>query len=190
MTQQGKNAIDTLLAESLIELSAKKSIEKITIKEITDKAGVIRPTFYNHFQDKYELIECIIKRDLLEPSIPLINAGMIKEAIVLILTQIQSNDVFYKKLLKMDGSVVSFSDIATKCVYEMFLDILQKQSTGKESKHKWLTPEIIAKYYAKSLIFITEGWISDGMDAIEPREMAEAYMYLIRHSMDDVLEEL
>ena len=47
MTQQGKNAIDLVLAESLIELSAKKPIDKITIKEITDKAGVIRPTFYN-----------------------------------------------------------------------------------------------------------------------------------------------
>ena len=32
MTQQGKNAIDLVLAESLIELSAKKPIDKITIK--------------------------------------------------------------------------------------------------------------------------------------------------------------
>ena len=36
MTQQGKNAIDLVLAESLIELSAKKPIDKITIKEITE----------------------------------------------------------------------------------------------------------------------------------------------------------
>ena len=53
MTNQGKNAIDTVLAESLKELSESRPLEKITIKEITDKAGVIRPTFYNHFQDKY-----------------------------------------------------------------------------------------------------------------------------------------
>ena len=60
MTGQGKSAIDTLLAESFKELALKQPIEKITIKEITDKAGVIRPTFYNHFQDKYELLEWII----------------------------------------------------------------------------------------------------------------------------------
>ena len=35
MTQQGKNAIDLVLAESLIELSAKKPIDKITIKELS-----------------------------------------------------------------------------------------------------------------------------------------------------------
>ena len=67
MTNQGRNAIDTLLAESLKELTIKQPIEKITIKEITDKAGVIRPTFYNHFQDKYELLEWIIRTELLEP---------------------------------------------------------------------------------------------------------------------------
>ena len=72
MTGQGKNAIDILLAEALKELAIKHPIEKITIKEITDKAGVIRPTFYNHFQDKFELLEWIITSELLEPIHPLI----------------------------------------------------------------------------------------------------------------------
>ena len=45
MTQQGKNAIDLVLAESLIELSAKKTIDKITIKEmcIRDSSSVAVP---------------------------------------------------------------------------------------------------------------------------------------------------
>ncbi len=189
MTQQGKNAIDLVLAESLIELSAKKPIEKITIKEITDKAGVIRPTFYNHFQDKYELIEWIIKDDLLDAMIPLLNAGMVFEAIVLMLNQISANDVFYKKALKMEGPV-SFNDIAMRCVYEMFMNIIEERAQGKKHKYRWLTPEVIATYYAQSLCFITERWIAQGIGEIEPKEMAEAYMYLITRSMDDVLKEL
>ena len=56
MTGQGKQAIDLALAESFKELASRHPIEKITIKDITDKAGVIRPTFYNHFQDKYSLV--------------------------------------------------------------------------------------------------------------------------------------
>ena len=89
MTNQGRNAIDTLLAESLKELTIKQPIEKITIKEITDKAGVIRPTFYNHFQDKYELLEWIITTDLLDPIEPLIHNGMRSEGLVLLFTTIQ-----------------------------------------------------------------------------------------------------
>lgn len=73
------------MAESFKELAKKHPIEKITIKEITDLAGVIRPTFYNHFQDKYELLEWIITTDLLDPIEPLIQNGMISEGLVLLL---------------------------------------------------------------------------------------------------------
>jgi len=47
MATQNKTDIDQLLADSLKQLASKKLLEKITIKEITDLAGVIRPTFYN-----------------------------------------------------------------------------------------------------------------------------------------------
>ena len=59
-----RNGTEIMLAESFKELVLRQPIEKITIKEITEKAGVIRPTFYNHFQDKYELLACIIFTDL------------------------------------------------------------------------------------------------------------------------------
>ena len=97
MTNQGRNAIDTLLAESLKELTIKQPIEKITIKEITDKAGVIRPTFYNHFQDKYELLEWIIRTELLEPVKPLIQNGMINQALIIIFAGIEKEKDFYTK---------------------------------------------------------------------------------------------
>ena len=90
-----KNEIDILLANSLKELSQTKAIEKITIKEITDKAGVIRPTFYNHFQDKFDLLEWIIITDLLVPIYPLIKAGMITEAMLLLFTNLQKEGDFY-----------------------------------------------------------------------------------------------
>ena len=45
-----------LIAESFIELSANRNVDKIKIKEITDNCGLTPTTFYNHFQDKYDLI--------------------------------------------------------------------------------------------------------------------------------------
>ena len=189
MTSQGKNAINVVLAESFKELSEKKPIEKITIKEITDKAGVIRPTFYNHFQDKYELIEWIISYELLEPITPLLNAGMTSEAVVLMLNNVSRNASFYNRAMKMEGPV-SFHEIAMKTVFEVFLHIFEEKSTGNPPKYKWLTPERIATYYAQQMCFITENWIKQGMDDLEPREMAEVYMYLISNSMEDVMKDL
>ena len=63
MAGQAKTDINQLLADSLKEIAGSHPVEKITIKEITDKAGVIRPTFYNHFQDKFELIEWIMRTE-------------------------------------------------------------------------------------------------------------------------------
>ena len=44
------------MADALIRLLAKKSIEKITVQEITDLAGVGRATYFRHCTTKEELI--------------------------------------------------------------------------------------------------------------------------------------
>ncbi len=49
------------LADALVEVSAKKPIDKIRIREICAVAGLSCQTFYNHFNDKYDLILWIHK---------------------------------------------------------------------------------------------------------------------------------
>lgn len=188
MTGQGKNGIDFELAKSLKILAEKYPIEKITIKQITDQAGVIRPTFYNHFQDKYELLEWIIRTEILEPLHPLISNGMIEPAMVLLFTNLEKDKKFYTKLVKMEGPVL-FSDIATKCVKETLLEAILTLAEGKTPKYEWLTPNIIAGYYAQSMCFACINWIEHDM-AIPPEQMAEAYQYIITRSMDDVIREM
>lgn len=45
------------LRDSFFELYALKRIDKIGIKEITDRAGFNRGTFYIHYKDIYDLLE-------------------------------------------------------------------------------------------------------------------------------------
>ena len=188
MTGQGKGAIDTLLAESFKELVLKQPIEKITIKEITDKAGVIRPTFYNHFQDKYELLEWIISDQLLKPIEPLLQNGMVNEALLLLFTNIEKEREFYMKASRLEGQN-SFESIAKACVERVLLKIIQESAVGKPPKYVWLTPERIAEYYAQSMCYVVIRWIESGM-TISPKELIEIYSYMIKRSMDDILKEL
>lgn len=53
-----------LFANSLIELSKEKSLAKITVSDIVNRAGAGRQTFYNHFRDKNDLITWIFRRTL------------------------------------------------------------------------------------------------------------------------------
>ena len=121
--QNRNNAIDTLLADSLKELAASKPIEKITIKEITDKAGVIRPTFYNHFQDKYELLEWIVQNELITPMEPFLKRRMLKESMSYALTSMEKERDFYIQAVHLTGQN-SFSDILKPSLVSHIIFIL------------------------------------------------------------------
>lgn len=45
------------LKDSLIELTKEKSFEKITVKEICDRANTGRGTFYTYYNDKLDLLQ-------------------------------------------------------------------------------------------------------------------------------------
>ncbi len=46
----------------LRKLLEKKTLDKITVKDITDDCGVNRQTFYYHFHDVYDLVEWILQK--------------------------------------------------------------------------------------------------------------------------------
>lgn len=188
MATQGRNEIDMKLAASLKELASKHPMEKITIKDITDLAGVIRPTFYNHFQDKYELLEWIMNTELLEPVIPLFENGLVTEAMVLLFANIEKDRAFYSHVVRMEGPV-NFHEIAQRNVQTVLLEVMSRKMSGKTPKYKWLTPEVVATYYAQSMCFVMEAWVRAGMP-YTPQEMAEAYHYMVTRSMEDVIREL
>ncbi len=189
MTNQGKNAIDMVLAESLKELAVTRPIDKITIKEITDKAGVIRPTFYNHFQDKYELLEWIVENELIDPAIPLLDNGMMREGLTLILTTMDRERGFYIKASRLEGQN-SFPEILKKYMTRTILryfDIDRMKADGMLG-YSWATPEMIADIYAQSVVYIIVGWARDGM-VIPIAELVEMYLAIVNRTAYDFVRE-
>ncbi|MDD6448336.1 TetR/AcrR family transcriptional regulator C-terminal domain-containing protein [Lachnospiraceae bacterium YH-ros2228] len=186
MTVQSKNnAIDLLLAESLKEIAITKPIEKITIREITDRAGVIRPTFYNHFQDKYELLEWIVQNDLVGPMDPFIRRGMLKEGLTLALKNMEREKAFYIQAVHLEGQN-SFHDILKRSARDLILSYMKDREYEQVQKYEWLTNEKIADFYAESISYIITTWALESMKAPES-EVSEVCVYLYGHSIADVL---
>src|SRR5258708_12868863 len=62
-----------MLQKAFVELVATKPFQSITIQDIADRAMVNRATFYDHFTDKYALIEFSLRdwfRQKLDSNLP------------------------------------------------------------------------------------------------------------------------
>ena len=185
MNNQSQNAIDIVLAESLKELATVKPIDKITIKEITDKAGVIRPTFYNHFQDKYELLEWITVNELFAPVDPLLSNGMLKEGVTFILTTMEREKEFYKRVAALEGQN-SFNEIYNRCVAKAVLKYIDVERLAAMVDYKWLKKELVADFLAHSISWVTIQWIKRGMN-VPVEELADVYIKIFRSPIMEVI---
>ena len=185
---QHKKEVKILLAESFKELVLEKPIEKITIKEITDRAGVIRVTFYNHFQDKYELLEWICREELVDPIRVFLWNGMEEEALTFMFTNTLRNRDFYARAVKLEGQN-SFESILQKCFSEIVIDYISEHAKNGKKKFDWLTPQRVGGFYAQALSYVLIAWIKSGMHE-KPEDMVEMYAYMASHSMMDLPNEL
>lgn len=184
MSIHEKRDVDALLMKSFKELVKKRPADKITIKEITDGAGVIRPTFYNHFKDKYELLEWIIKEELLTPVKPLIANRMIKEAMIFLFRNIEQEKMFYSQIVKLEGQN-SFESIIMNCIKEILLEIIPEDTVRAMPKYEWITEDRIATFYAQNMCYIAITWIKGGYQ-VSGKELADIYEYMMKSSMDEL----
>ncbi len=182
----GSKPIDALLAESFKGLVEKKPIEKITIREITDLAGVIRPTFYNHFQDKYELLEWIIVTEIFEPMRPLIEKGDLTQAVEGALVTMQKEKGFYERAMRLTGQN-SFREIMTDHTADFILEKLSENSIREKIYYQWLTPRRVAYFFAGQIVYSVMEWMEDGMQ-VAPRELVGSFMFFCAHSVIELVE--
>ena len=178
---EDKRDIEKALARSLKKLVISNPFEKITIKQIADGAGVIRVTFYNHFQDKYELLEWIVREELVNPALPLIDNGLVKEGLTFIFTAMEKEKTFYTRAAKIEGQN-SFAEMIYICAKEMILSHMNVEEVQAKGKYSWVTPDLVAEYYAKSLCVVVMRWVESGMK-VPANEFVDVFMSLAQEPL-------
>lgn len=183
--EKKKDLTKELLANCFKELMLKKPFDKITIKMITDRAGLIRPTFYKHFQDKYEVLEWIFETEVFEQARLLIESGMVSDAVTILCKGIEHDRTFYCRALPITGPN-SFYKILERHVYNAFLTISKRYSIKTDTSNPMLSNERIAGFYTHSLVHIIYDWLGENIDC-SAEELSEAYRYLLSHSVLDIV---
>lgn len=180
-----KETTKNLLAHSFKELMLYTQFKNITIKMITDKSKVIRPTFYHHFKDKYEVIEYLIDEDIMKNAYELIDTDMEFEAIKMVFIRLEKNKEFIKKAFRVEGQN-SFKEMLYEKIYSMFMKIINKHGLKEHAYSNILNKENIGLYYANGLTASIQLWIDKGCE-YSATEMFEAYIYIISKSIMDII---
>lgn len=96
-----RNQMKDLIADAYVALSRKKSIDKITVKDLVDYCDISRQSFYYHFQDILEVIEYLAQRMERNVSAQCRQAGSLEEAVHIMVSHFVAH---YPMLEKLRGS--------------------------------------------------------------------------------------
>jgi len=153
---------DVALAQSLKSLMTRMPFEKITIRDITSEASVIRTTFYNHFQDKYDLLDWIFYEYYIRPSNQLIENNMLLEAFRLMIRNMEKDKEFFLKATRSDEH--SLYDVMFRSYRDAALKVVQSVEVDLKEINPLLTEKLVAEYYASNISFLVTKWIEMDME--------------------------
>lgn len=172
-----------LIAASLKELMVTVPFEKITIRMITERAGIIRPTFYYHFQDKYETLEWIVRNQLLSGMDMLLERGMFDDAIKIFFGRAAEEKSFYRKAFAIIGQN-SFGAIMVNALDDLFVRCVVDKDGPAKIGEPPLARRIASSYYSMNIVSFVKLWLSQQPDA-DAQEVAQACIYLLNHTYHD-----
>ena len=182
-----KKMTKALIGESLKVLMRNHPFEKITIKMITDEAGVIRPTFYNYFCDKYEVVEWIFNEYIIEKVRAMFEQKMYTEGLKLLFVCMKNDCAFYRKAFESTGQN-AFTDIIRNSLHNLFLSEMSEIYIENQTNNPLVTAELVAAFYANSLSNLLQMWIQSNNQQCTAENMVEAYAYLLSHRIQDFID--
>ena len=157
-----------IIARTFTELLEEKSMAKITVKDIVERCGVNRNTFYYHFRDIPDVVEFILKKKWDE----ILEAPQEKTSILECMEEMAS--LVYKSV-KRDTFLVYMNEIATYIITEYFEKNLDKFDLNRDEI------SILIKYYKCLFIGILMEWLNNALEDDLGVEMRQAVELMSRH---------
>ncbi|MBQ8700300.1 MAG: TetR/AcrR family transcriptional regulator C-terminal domain-containing protein [Acidaminococcaceae bacterium] len=148
-----------VLAASIMELAKTKSVDKISVKEIVKNCGLTATTFYNHFQDKYQLLAWIYNRNIEELLADTKSPINWQAALIAFCTPLQENRAFYKNVLKNTAGQTSFRYQTNDYAIALWMEYIRKREGWQE------VPDEISfyfRFYMRALSEAINDWFLDG----------------------------
>ena len=155
------------LAAAMKECMKTTPVDAITVRQITERCGVTRQTFYRNFLDKYDLINWYFDK-LLARSFEHMGRGTtVLDSLEKKFTYIQEEKAFFAAAFRYDRQN-SLREHDFKLILAFYENLIREKSGRPAS------PEIhfLLEMYCNSSIYMTVKWVT-GEVTCTPEELAE-----------------
>lgn len=172
-----------LLAESLKDLAQVKSVDKITVKELTRNCGLTAPTFYNHFRDKYELMAWIYNQRVESSLKNLGNGDSFEDVICKWMEIAREDEKFYMNLLKNAVGQNSFRYATNDHAIKLIVEWIKTRHGMNEFPAELY---FCVKFFMRGVSELVNDWCL-GQSKSTPREMAKLFVSAMPVSLKSLL---
>lgn len=160
MAKQSETSAATKKAfvDAFCMLYGNKSIEKITVQELTRKAGYNRCTFYQYFKDAYDLLNYIEDETL----------ARFKKAVDANLNRVDFSDLFiksfsniteetenYTEMLLCNQNGAKFAERAKAAIMKVIMDHFKISEDDEKAVY-------LLEYYLAGVISVASRWLRSG----------------------------
>lgn len=172
-----------VIKNSFVELLKDKPINKITVKELCDRAEINRATFYKHYLDIYDLLDKIEEQFLNDLKKNLVSTEQrgISDTLSLIMVSIKAEADMYMTLFSDNGDPTFPKKVFEMCYQiDQIMDGVSIEGQFSDVKKKWFY-----NYLAYGCNGIITQWIAEGMK--EPiSEVVNFTEQLIKNSLVNI----
>lgn len=171
MSQITKRALE----ESLKKMLLKKSVNKITISDITEDCGINRMTFYYHFKDIYDLIEWSCMEDAAKALAGKKTYDTWQEGFLQIFQAVLENKLFIENVYQ-SVSREQVENYLYTLTYNLLIGVVQEKSVGMKVSDA--DKAFIADFYKFAFVGLMLDWIKNGMKK-NPQQIIDRLSTLI-----------
>lgn len=174
------------LADALKEVLKRKTLDKITISDLTNECGVNRQTFYYHFHDIYDLIEWMYTTSVSEAIGSNRKSNNWEEGMEGMLRQMLDNSQFILKTYH-SRSGGHLKKIIQDSAYTLLMDVVKDAS--RDVRISKTDKKFITDFYKFGFAGIVLDWIDKGMSE-DPNLIVMRTSYLMKGNIQEAVKRL
>lgn len=180
------NRTKEMLAESLMKLLARRTLDKITIQDIVDDCGYNRQTFYYHFHDIYDLIDWIFAAQTQELIEKCRACGSLDVGAEAVIAYMRENRRLILNILRsVNGE--KLLDNLYRSAQSIVLSALENHPGVQELSAEYR--ELVAEAFKYALAGLLIDWMRAGIpeDRVHKiRTMKAVYIGTLEYALDTV----